>query len=320
MARWAARFLILTGTALLGWCAFVIADAELTQRTARRSLESAAPATASPATTPTRPLLSDARATARRPTAAQVGAPVAALSIPRVRLSAVVLHGSDARTLRRGPGHLEHTALPGEPGNAVIAGHRDTFFRPLRGVEVGDDVFVDAPDGRVHYRVTSVHVVPPREVSVLRPTEQETLTLITCYPFWGLGEASDRFVVRARRVAESEPAGSPSTWSQDVIRAPVIRPPRPQVPSGVALGDVPDGDARIRLVVERFRATYNARHTDASDGPLSFESCRVDVLDERATVTCEMTEREDVNATAPTWQFDVARTGEEWAIRSVTVR
>lgn len=317
MARWVARFLILLGTALLGWCAFVIADAELTQRTARRSLKLAAPAMASTATTPTSP---PAGATARRPTVVQVGAPVAALSIPRVRLSAVVLHGSDARTLRRGPGHLEHTALPGEPGNVVIAGHRDTFFRPLRGVEIGDDVFVDAPDGRVHYRVTSVHVVPPREVSVLRPTEQETLTLITCYPFWGLGEASDRFVVRARRVVESEPAGSPSTWSQDVIRAPVIHPPRPQVPSGVALGDVPDDDARIRHVVERFRATYNARRTDASVGLLSFEACRVDVLDQHAIVMCETTEREDADATAATWQFHVARTGEEWAIRSVTVR
>lgn len=316
--RWVARFLIVMGMVLLAWWAYVVADAELTQRMARRTLVSAEHAT--PWTVPAPLLATDDPGRMRRPTALEVGTPVAALSIPRVRLSAVVLHGSDTRTLRRGAGHLEHTALPGEPGNVVIAGHRDTFFRPLRGVEVGDDVFADTRDGRVHYRVTSVHVVHPREVSVLRPTEQETLTLITCYPFWGLGEASDRFVVRARRVIESAVPAAPSLFSQDVISAPVIHPPRPQPPPSVDLRDVEYDDARIRRAVERFKGAYNARHTDPSVEPLSFGPCRVDIVDERATVVCETTQRDEAGTAAAVWQFDAARTGEEWAIRAVTVR
>jgi LPXTG-site transpeptidase (sortase) family protein len=94
--------------------------------------------------------------------------------------------------------------VPGEGGNAVFAGHRDSFFRPLRHVRVGDDVFVDTSDGRFHYRVASTHVVGPRDLSVVAPTDEEVLTLITCYPFWLIGNAPDRFVVRATRVVEVE--------------------------------------------------------------------------------------------------------------------
>ena len=91
--------------------------------------------------------------------------------------------------------------MPGETGNAGIAGHRDTFFRPLRNVRLGDEIFVDTPQGRVEHRVTSLRVVHPRDLSVLDPTDDEVLTLITCYPFTLLGSAPDRFIVRAARVA-----------------------------------------------------------------------------------------------------------------------
>ncbi|MBI4266611.1 MAG: class D sortase [Acidobacteria bacterium] len=120
-----------------------------------------------------------------------------------MQLSAVVLHGSDAQTLRRAPGHLENTALPGESGNVVIAGHRDSFFWPLRNVQLGDDIFLETADRRFHYRVTSVRVVSPRDVHVLAPTDTPMLTLITCYPFWVFGNAPDRFVVRAAAVQGS---------------------------------------------------------------------------------------------------------------------
>jgi hypothetical protein len=101
----------------------------------------------------------------------------------------------------------------------VFAGHRDSFFSPLRDVRVGDDVFAETPHGRVHYRVTSLRVVKPQDVSVLDPTDDPVLTLITCYPFWVLGPAPDRFVVRAVRVADQtvaamvtqEPAQEPAT-------------------------------------------------------------------------------------------------------------
>ena len=199
-ARVTSRLLVIAGAALLGWCVLVVGDAWVAQWAARIALETVSlpqqPAVVEPVSSPV----------AARPASTAPGAALATLSVPRVGLTAVVLQGSDARTLRRGPGHLETTALPGETGNDVIAGHRDSFFRPLRHVAVGDDVFLDGPAGRVHYRVTWARVVSPRNVSVLAPTDADVLTLITCYPFWVLGNAPDRFVVRAVRVDAGEPA------------------------------------------------------------------------------------------------------------------
>ena len=153
--------------------AVVVTGAHISQRSARQSLETISawrrlPFHEYP------PPVPKPRSIARRGTA------IAALSIPRLDLSAIVLHGSDDQTLRRGPGHLENTAMPGETGNAVIAGHRDTFFRPLRNVRLGDEIFVDTPQGRVEHRVTSLRVVHPRDLSVLDPTDDEVLTLIYC--------------------------------------------------------------------------------------------------------------------------------------------
>ena len=193
--RWAERLFVTAGAALLIWCAVLVSDAVMAQRSARSSLEAAA--VAERPVLP--PALAPATAVPSRDPAVSRGSAIAALSIPRVHLSAVVLHGSDSQTLRRGPGHLEHTALPGDSGNMVIAGHRDSFFWPLRHVERGDDIFVDTRKGRFHYRVTSLRVVNPHDLSVLEPTDAATLTLITCYPFWVLGNAPDRYVVRATR-------------------------------------------------------------------------------------------------------------------------
>ena len=198
LLRWAERVLVIAGSAALVWCALLVADAMLSQRIARRSFEHALRADTS-----ARPPGSDTTAGVPLNAAAiRRGSTVADLSIPRVHLSAVVLHGSDAQTLRRGPGHVENTALPGEAGNVVIAGHRDSFFRPLRNLRRGDDIRLDTPQGRFHYRVASLGVTGPRDVSVLEPTDHDVLTLITCYPFWVLGAAPDRFVVRATRVLE----------------------------------------------------------------------------------------------------------------------
>src|SRR5262245_48119500 len=114
MLAWAERLLVTGGAAALGWCAYVLTDAYVTQWLARETLESASPSTSS-----------SPSASRRAPAK---GAPLAELSIPSVGLSAVVLHGSDAHTLQRGLGHLENTPLPGESGNVAIAGHRDSFF------------------------------------------------------------------------------------------------------------------------------------------------------------------------------------------------
>jgi sortase A len=198
------RLLLIAGIAALAWCAVRLTDTLIAQRIARSSLEVATvvenPVRAAAAATPVDP--GSAGPPAR-------GSAVGTLTIPRVDLSAVVLHGSDDQTLRRGPGHLENTPLPGESGNVVIAGHRDTFFRPLRNIQLGDDIFIETPAGRFRYQVASVRVVSPRDLRVLRATDDSVLTLITCYPFWVLGNAPERFVVRATAV--SGPAAAITT-------------------------------------------------------------------------------------------------------------
>ena len=146
----------------------------------------------------------------------KAGTPLAELSIPRIGLSAVVLEGSDDHTLRAGPGHIETTPRPGESGNVAIAGHRDSFFRPLRDVQVGDDILLDTPTSRVHYRVSSYSVVNSSEVSVLGPTRDNVLTLVTCFPFQFIGSAPDRFIVRANLVTTGKL--SPAQRSGPVVK------------------------------------------------------------------------------------------------------
>jgi sortase A len=126
-------------------------------------------------------------------------APLAVLDIPRIGLSAMVLEGVGSRTLRVGVGHVPGTSSPGQQGNVAIAGHRDTFFRPLRRIQPGDDIFLGIPRQDYHYRVTSLEVVDPADVAVLKPHENDELTLVTCYPFSYIGPAPKRFIVRAVR-------------------------------------------------------------------------------------------------------------------------
>jgi sortase A len=122
---------------------------------------------------------------------------VGRLEIPRVGVDVIVLSGVDRATLRRSAGWLPETARPGKAGNAAIAAHRDTYFRPLRQVQQGDEVQITTLDARYRYRVEWTAVVAPGDTSVLAPTGKPALTLITCYPFYYVGEAPQRFVVRA---------------------------------------------------------------------------------------------------------------------------
>lgn len=122
------------------------------------------------------------------------------IGIPRLDLSAVLLEGTSHKTLRRAVGHIAGTALPGQPGNVGIAGHRDTFFRPLRKVQENDIITLTTLGGEYRYRVVSIKVVSPDDVSVLNPDGNEILTLVTCYPFYYVGPAPERFIVRAARV------------------------------------------------------------------------------------------------------------------------
>ena len=124
-------------------------------------------------------------------------APMAVLRIPRLGLEAPVLEGTDEWTLDRGVGHIEGTARPEDTGNVGLAGHRDSFFRVLKDIAEGDVLELAVP-GRVRrYRVEKVSIVRQDDVQVLAPTPGPRLTLVTCYPFYFVGPAPDRFIVHA---------------------------------------------------------------------------------------------------------------------------
>ncbi len=125
------------------------------------------------------------------------------IAIPRLKLSAMVLHGVDNRTLRRAVGHIPGTAAPGQPGNVGLAAHRDTFFRALRNVRRNDLIRIESLDGVYQYQVDSIQIVAPDRVDVLEASSEPTLTLVTCYPFDFVGRAPERFIVRARQITPS---------------------------------------------------------------------------------------------------------------------
>lgn len=130
--------------------------------------------------------------------------PLAVLRIPRIHVEAPVLEGTDDLTLNRGVGRIEGTAHFGENGNVGIAGHRDGFFRGLKDIKVGDRIEVEEPHGIETYVVEQLEVVDPADVSVLRSNSKPELTLVTCYPFYYIGSAPQRYIVHAGRV-DTEP-------------------------------------------------------------------------------------------------------------------
>ena len=119
------------------------------------------------------------------------------LEIPNLHLTAMVREGADTGTLRRAVGHIPGTALPGTTGNVALAGHRDTFFRALRNIQTNDAIELQTESGTYRYLVESIRIVGPRDVRVLASSKGATLTLVTCYPFYYIGSAPKRFIVRA---------------------------------------------------------------------------------------------------------------------------
>jgi len=134
---------------------------------------------------------------------------VGRITIPRLRLSVVVVEGVTKTALRRAVGHIPGTALPGEAGNVGVAGHRDTFFRPLKDLRVKDQIHFSTLKGDFNYEVESLKVVAPDDVGVLAPSGENVLTMVTCYPFYYVGSAPKRWIVRARQVWPQ--AAPPST-------------------------------------------------------------------------------------------------------------
>jgi sortase A len=128
------------------------------------------------------------------------GQPLFRLSLPRQGIRWTVVEGTSQTVLREGPGHLEGSPLPGAPGNSVIAGHRDTHFRPLKNISIGDEIRVEI-DGKIYsYEVTETRTVSPTNIAVLQSDGEKVITLITCYPFYFIGPAPSRFIVRARAI------------------------------------------------------------------------------------------------------------------------
>jgi sortase A len=122
------------------------------------------------------------------------------LEIPRLKLSVMVVDGDDPATLKMAAGHLPDTPLPWELGNSAVAGHRDSFFRPLSEIKLNDNLIMMTPHGEFHYAVSSLRVVEPNDLTVLRQNGRSALTLVTCYPFSYVGQAPKRFIVRADHV------------------------------------------------------------------------------------------------------------------------
>src|SRR4030095_8763103 len=146
-------------------------------------------------------LWSEARITAWQKTRDLAGpTPLAILRIPRIHLEVPVLEGTDELTLNRAVGHIEDTATPGAEGNAGIAGHRDGFFRGLMNLVAGDAIELESLHGTEDYRIERTWIVNPDDVSVLDPTPERSLTLVTCYPFYFVGSAPQRYIVRAVRI------------------------------------------------------------------------------------------------------------------------
>ncbi|HEX4497900.1 MAG TPA: class D sortase [Thermoanaerobaculia bacterium] len=132
----------------------------------------------------------------------EAGSLVGRIEIPRIGVSAVVLEGADDTTLRRGVGHIPETSMPGTGlGNVGLAAHRDSFFRGLKDIRKNDIIRVQTLDGTFRYRVEWTQIVMPEDTQVLSGNGVPELTLVTCYPFYYIGSAPKRFIVRAREIA-----------------------------------------------------------------------------------------------------------------------
>jgi len=188
LVRGLSYLLLLMGAAALGYVMWIVVSAYLFQRYESRALSRAS---AQPEIT-------------AQPRIVTEGDVIGQIEVPRLGLSAIVVQGDSDDVLRRAVGHIPETALPGQAGNIALAGHRDTIFRPLRDIQVGDVILLKTPAADRTYRVDSTEVVPPTDLEVLQSGEQNELTLITCFPFHYIGHAPNRFVVRAKETGNSQ--------------------------------------------------------------------------------------------------------------------
>jgi sortase A len=206
--RWSRRLFFVIGILALGYVGFVLVDAKLYQAYQswrfQQDLEALKPPVSSGGSlhlpSPPRTLVEASRANAESLSmAGRNGSPLGRIDIGAIGLEVMILEGTEAGTLQRAVGHIPGTSLPGQEGNVAIAGHRDTFFSGLRNIQKNDEITLTTLNGSYRYRVDFVRVVEPEDVEVLDDSGEPVLTLVTCYPFYFVGAAPQRFVVRAHR-------------------------------------------------------------------------------------------------------------------------
>jgi LPXTG-site transpeptidase (sortase) family protein len=194
----ASYFFLTLGMFGLGYAGYVYLDARHYQAVQMKKFENPAPrsTTSTPSSAP--------RALAK-------GEILGELQVPRLRMNTIVAQGDSHATLRRAVGHLADSALPGEWGNVALVGHRDTFFRALLDIRLGDEIRFNTRERSFEYRVHSIEIVGPRDVGVLKSSTGHDLTLLTCYPIYYVGPAPKRLIVRAREVEPREQSASQNT-------------------------------------------------------------------------------------------------------------
>ena len=184
--RWARWFLCIAGALAVSYVALTLLRAKLYQKAADNDLSKQI-------------IEQDQHKVGQPKAAAKEGDILGRIEIPRLGLKVAILEGTTSRTLRLGAGHIKGTALPGEPGNIGIAGHRDTFFRDLKDIRSSDEIQIQTAAGLSRYEVDRVRIVAPNDIGVLAPSAESAITLVTCYPFHYIGAAPERFIVHARK-------------------------------------------------------------------------------------------------------------------------
>jgi sortase A len=215
--RWIELTLLVSGIVLAGFFLAARLESHFRSQAAIKAFESAESIAVSPETPNTLEFASEepdfsgwdeGRVRAYKQTVAQRSdIPLAVLAIEKIHLIAPLFEGTDGLTLNHAVGHITGTARPGEAGNIGIAGHRDGFFRGLKEIKPGDTIELRTRSGKDTYTVDHVQIVTPRDVSVLESQPEPSLTLVTCYPFYHIGSAPERFVVTAY-LTQHVPAGA----------------------------------------------------------------------------------------------------------------
>jgi sortase A len=184
LLRCTRRLLFLTGALAISYVALTLLYAKLYQEAADITLEKQIS-------------VQQQHRVTLSTTIANQGDVLGRIEIPRLGVTIAILEGTAAQTLRLGVGHIKGTALPREPGNSGIAGHRDTFFRSLKDIRTNDEIRIQTASGISRYQVDWERIVDPDNTGVLGPAAEDSITLITCYPFQLIGAAPERFVVHA---------------------------------------------------------------------------------------------------------------------------